>query len=359
MYYEDLSENKKRYFNILCKEFPDWLKEYIDTIPMWRIDSISADSGITYTKLFPKHEWYSNLDHSVAVALITWNFTKNKILTLTALFHDIGTPVFKHCIDFMNPKNEQEMEEKRKEVLKNSTELQNLLKNDQINWELLTIPTKYPLIKAENPKLSIERLENIFHQCYFFYQILDLNEIEKYYTKLEIVPNESNKEELGFQDIETAETFLEKTRKLWEIWISDTIRSHMQFIADICHSMIYLKFVTIDDLYQNSETEFIRKIENCPQEDIKNAWKNYTQTTTWNKHEYLKPNKYSCHTSIQRKYVNPLVKQNENYYRRIYNLSRKAFEIIDTYLKLPSQGYNYLDFNFIPYKEKTGFILKK
>ncbi len=59
------------------------------------------DCGNDYTNLFPKHPWHSNLDHSVGVALILWNFTHDKKQTLAGLFHDIATPTFKHCIDFM------------------------------------------------------------------------------------------------------------------------------------------------------------------------------------------------------------------------------------------------------------------
>ena len=150
MYYDDLSETKKKYFHILSEDFPNWLNEYIDTIPMWRIDSISADSGITYTQIFPKHEWYSNLDHSVATALITWHFTKNRSLTLSALFHDIGNPVFKHCIDFMKQGNEQEIENRIQNIITSSEEIQKLLKRDQIKSEWISFPKEYPLIKAEN-----------------------------------------------------------------------------------------------------------------------------------------------------------------------------------------------------------------
>ena len=102
MYYETISEKLKACFKILSPEFPEWLHDYINTPAMLRISGTSIDCGCDYTALIPKHEWYSNLDHSVGVALIIWNFTKDKKQTLAGLFHDISTPVFKHCIDFMN-----------------------------------------------------------------------------------------------------------------------------------------------------------------------------------------------------------------------------------------------------------------
>ena len=101
-YYEKLNETIKEYFKVLSKDFPEFLYEYIDTPPMQRIGKIGCGCGTDYTKVFNNKFFYTNLEHSIGVALIVWNFTKDKKQTLAGLFHDIATPVFKHCIDFMN-----------------------------------------------------------------------------------------------------------------------------------------------------------------------------------------------------------------------------------------------------------------
>ena len=36
------------------------------------------------------------------MALIVWHFTHDKKQILAGLFHDIATPTFKHCVDFLN-----------------------------------------------------------------------------------------------------------------------------------------------------------------------------------------------------------------------------------------------------------------
>lgn len=100
-YLENLNEEVREYFKILSPEFPEWLLEYINTPEMQRIDGISLNCGTDYSNLFNIKYWYSNLDHSVGVALIVWNFTHSKKQTLAGLFHDIATPTFKHSIDFM------------------------------------------------------------------------------------------------------------------------------------------------------------------------------------------------------------------------------------------------------------------
>lgn len=101
---------------------------------MQRIGKIGCACGTDYTKIFNNKFFYSNLEHSIGVALIIWNFTKDKKQTIAGLFHDIATPVFKHCIDFMNGDHEtqESTEELTTYMIKNSKEIMELLKRDEI-----------------------------------------------------------------------------------------------------------------------------------------------------------------------------------------------------------------------------------
>ena len=76
-YFETLDSEIKEYFKILSNEIPDFLNKYINTKEMQKQSGISVSCGTYYTKLFDKMIWYSSLDHSVAVSLIVWHFTKN------------------------------------------------------------------------------------------------------------------------------------------------------------------------------------------------------------------------------------------------------------------------------------------
>ena len=99
-----IEKNKKLikdYYKILSPDYPEWLDEYIKTERMQKQQYISVTCGKVYSKLF-EFDDYSSLDHSIAVALIIWNFTHDKKQTLSGLFHDIATPAFKHCVDFLN-----------------------------------------------------------------------------------------------------------------------------------------------------------------------------------------------------------------------------------------------------------------
>ena len=98
----------ERYYKILCPEYPDFLNPYVALPIMQRLGGIGLLCGTDWTPLFHNKFFYSRLNHSVGVALIIWNFTKDKKQTLAGLFHDISTPVFKHCIDFMNGDHEKQ-----------------------------------------------------------------------------------------------------------------------------------------------------------------------------------------------------------------------------------------------------------
>ena len=133
-YLDMVNSEVRKYFTILSADFPEWLIEYINTNAMQRLKHISQNCGTDYTKIFPVRFHYSTLEHSVAVALIMWNFTHDKKQTLAGLFHDIATPAFRHCIDFMNGDSltQESTEAYTKKILEESTDIMALLKRDGI-----------------------------------------------------------------------------------------------------------------------------------------------------------------------------------------------------------------------------------
>lgn len=160
-YFENLNEMIKQYFSILSEEIPDFLYDYVNTTEMQKQNGISVTCGTIYSKLFGERIWYSSLDHSVGVALIIWHFTKNKKQTLAGLFHDISTPAFKHCIDFMNGdyKKQESTEDSTVQTISNSKEIMALLIRDNIKLEEVSDYHIYPIADNDTPQLSADRLE--------------------------------------------------------------------------------------------------------------------------------------------------------------------------------------------------------
>ena len=207
-YFENTNETLREYFNILSSDIPDFLNDYINTPEMQKQAGISVTCGTCYSKLFNTTLWYSSLDHSVAVALIVWNFTKDKKQTISALLHDIATPVFKHCIDYMNGdyENQESTENLTTKIISESKEIMSLLDKDGIKLEEVCDYHIYPIADNDTPRLAADRLEYTFSNGMGVrINFWDLDEIKQIYETIEIQTNEDGLPELGFKDLKMAE----------------------------------------------------------------------------------------------------------------------------------------------------------
>lgn len=89
----------------------------------------------------------------------------------------------------------------------------------------------------------------------------------------------------------------------------------------------------------------VDKIINCKDRYISNTFSKFQKITCVHDSDKRVSNKYCINVKTKRRYVNPLVSEN-NIYGRVYDLSKKAKKDIDKYLKLPIDGYVYLDLDF-------------
>lgn len=347
-YLENLNEIIQKYFKILSNEFPEFLYDYINTPEMQKQAGISVTCGTIYSKMYDQM-WYSSLDHSVAVALIIWNFTKDKKQTLSGLFHDIATPVFKHTIDFMNKDYEKQesTEELTTKIISESTEIMNLLNRDGIKIEEVCDYHIYPIADNDTPMLSSDRLEyTLSNALGSVEKIWGLKEIEEIYKNIEIQKNEDGIQELGFKNLEISEKFVHTMSILSRLYRREKTIFSMQLLADIMKKMSVQNMITVNDLYKLSEKEIISKIENCNDENISkcfNIWKNATEINT---SDTLPINKYFV--SIEKmkvRYINPLVRNNGKY-TRILDISENAKKDIEQALTYKAAKYTYLDFEF-------------
>ncbi len=175
-YIDTIDDRIKEYFSILEPNYPVWLNDYINTKELLKQKYISVTSGTIYSDLFESNFFFSSLDHSVAVALIVWHFTHDKKQTLSGLFHDIATPVFKHSIDFLNGDymNQESTEDLTTEIIKNSKEIMALLKRDNIKLDSVNNYHIYPIADNDTPKLSADRLEYSMSNALFIYGLCDV-----------------------------------------------------------------------------------------------------------------------------------------------------------------------------------------
>ena len=288
--------------------------------------------------------WYNlfrfSLDHSVAVALIVWHFTHDKKQTLSGLFHDIATPVFKHCVDFLNGDymTQESTEDLTTNIIKNSKEIMKLLERDNIDVSEIDNYHMYPIADNDTPKLSADRLEYSLSNALFTYELLDLDAIAEIYNDIEIEKNEKGEVELGFKTKKIARNFVKVTSRLSVIYREDRTRYSMQLIADILKRLSDENKITKEDLYKLKESDVISIIENSKYSKIFNIWK-YAKKVKTSKE---KPeNVYYVYHGAKVRYIDPLFNG-----ERMSKCCKIAKKYIDNNLAYDMNNYVYLDFNF-------------
>ena len=349
-YLEKTNPMVKEYFKILSPEgIPDFLWDYINTPEMQKQNGISVSCGTIYSKMY-NQIWYSSLDHSIAVALIVWNFTKDKKQTLAGLFHDIATPVFKHTIDFMNGdyETQESTEELTTKIIENSQEIMSLLNRDNIKVEEVDNYHIYPIADNDTPQLAADRLEyTLSNGLGVTEKLWGLDEVKEIYQNIEIQKNEDGIEELGFKDKEKAEKFVHTMSKLSCLYRKIETKFSMQFLADIMKEMSKQNLITKKDLYKYQEKDIIEKIENCKYANISKCFKLWKNATKINQSDEPVNDKYCVNIDkVKVRYINPLVKMDENKFERVNKISEKADIDIENTLNYKTKKYAYLDFNF-------------
>lgn len=339
-YIDSVDKRVLDYFNVLEPNFPEWLNDYIETKELLKQRYISVTCGKIYSNLFEIDFFFSSLDHSVAVALIVWHFTHDKKQTLSGLFHDIATPVFKHCVDFLNGDymTQESTEDLTSKIIGSSKEIMDLLKRDNIKLEEVDDYHIYPVADNDTPKLSADRFEYSLSNALLTYKLSNIDDIKKIYNDVILDKDEEGTLELSFKSKATALEFVKITSKLSIIYRDDKTRYSMQLLADIIKKLNEDRLITKEDLYNMKESEVIEIIENSKYKDIFNIWKNAKNI----KVSKEKPeNVYFVHHGAKIRYIDPLVNK-----RRISSISKEAKKEIDKNLSYDMNNYVYLDFNF-------------
>ncbi|MBR3888395.1 MAG: hypothetical protein IKJ32_04780 [Clostridia bacterium] len=339
-YLDKVNKTTLDYFKILEPEFPEWLLDYINTPEMLKQQYISITCGTIYSDLFESDYFFSSLDHGIAVALIVWHFTHDRKQTLSGLFHDIATPVFKHCIDFLNGDyvTQESTEELTTKIITDSKEIMALLKRDNIKVSEVDDYHIYPIADNDTPKLSSDRLEYSLSNALMTYRLLEKEDIQEIYNDITVLKDENGVQELGFKTKEIASKFVKTTSRLSVIYREDRTRYSMKLIADIVKKLNEEKVITKQNLYEMKEQDVIDIIKNSKYSNIYNIWEKAKEVKTSKE----KPDGvYSVKLDTKVRYINPLVQEN-----RISNICKTTNQMIKDNLSYDMSNYVYLDLKF-------------
>lgn len=330
-----MSSKATRLFRLYEPEFPEWLNEYINTAELQTQKNVHTACGITETKLFNNAARYSSLEHSIGVALIIWHFTHDKKQTLAGLFHDIATPAFKHCVDFLhNDYMKQETTESRTSEFINKPDVVKLLKRDNIKLSEIDNYHLYPIADNDTPQLSAGRLEYTLSNIYAVFQIGNLSKVRRFYNDIEVGKNEKGEPELTFKTLEIARDFVKITSELSVCYRGYKDCYSMQFIADILGHLIEDGAFSENDLYNLSEDSVIKIINHSKYRGIFNIWRQSTEIKT---SKTCPKDVYSVHHPSKTRYIDPLVKG-----KRISKIDAESQKMIQKNLNTKFEDYAYI-----------------
>lgn len=363
-----LTPSLREYLKIFSPTFPAWLLKYIAAPEFQRLSGVSMINGVDYCSIYNFQNFNSVFSHSIGVALIIWNFTRDKKQTLAGLFHDIASPAFKHSIDYMNDdaENQESIEERTAQIIRDSKTITRQLKKDGILPSEISDYKLFPLADNEAPNLAADRLEYTFSNGLFLFDTWTLDEIKTFYADLTILKNESDLDEFSFQTPSIAAEFTTKNLTLSAIYHSDKVRAVSQFLGDMMQSMINSGYLNMDDLYVMSEREIIDWILSCGDKPMSDAFRNFQRSTTVYSGATAKKNCYCVSVKSKVRYITPLVltpadetvksakdqkaeDSAEPKAVRITSLDKKVKSAVDKYLDDKQSKYVGFDFDFKPY----------
>lgn len=341
------SFNIEEYYKILCPEFPNFLKKYIELPIMQRLSGIGLLCGTDWTSLYKNRFFYSRLDHSVGVALIIWNFTKDKTQTIAGLLHDVSTTVFSHVSDFRkgDALTQTSTEEPTTKMILSDSALCKLLESDGIEPKDVVDYHIYPIADNEIPSLSADRLEYMYPSGLALDGSWTFEEIAKTYNDLIILKNEENKEELGFKTIGMAELYCKKFCMIGHILQLNENKLSLQLLSQIMSKAVELDVLQEEDFMTLSESKIIEKIESFISKKtlsieeqkfatMYNTFRKMTKVEHTN--QKLPEDKYFCVSlKVKQRYINPLVKvgANSQQAKRLSEVSDFANKLIKDFLE--------------------------
>ncbi len=316
----------EKYHKILSPDRPAFLEKYIQLPLLQRLKGVGLLCGTDWTRLYKNRIYYSRLDHSIGVALIIWNFTKDKKQTLAGLFHDVSTPVFSHVSDFRkgDALTQTLTEEDNAGILKNDPELARLLQEDGLKIEEISDYHIYPVADNEIPRLSADRLEYMFPSGMALDGSWDLASIKKVYEDITVLTNEEGRSELGFNSPELALEYCRRFCMIGHILQLNENKLTLHMLGQIMNRAVEAGLLNEEDFMNKSEKEIMKVLD---QSDDR-LYKTFrTMTSIEHTDQPLPQDQYFCISlNVKQRYIDPLVGS-----ARLSAISPFARKIIDDF----------------------------
>ena len=344
-YPEGRNFDTAEYHKILSPDFPSFLKEYSSVPSMKRLKGVGLLCGTDWTSLYKNRFYYSRFDHSIGVALIVWHFTRDKIQTLSGLFHDIATPIFSHVAEFRkgDALTQTDSETGTERVIRSDDALCALLERDGIPVEKICDYHIYPVADNERPQLSADRLEYMFPSGAALQGSWTLGEIQAVYEDIRILKNERGIDELGFSSLPAAEEYCRKFCETGHILQLNENKLTLQLLADVVSLAVKYGIISEDECFSLSERQAVERFDaadSCNYPDFTRLYRTFRTMTKIRHTDAPLENHYCVNLLVKQRYINPLVAVDGGEKgRRLSDVSEKSAHLIEDFLRYKDSEY--------------------
>lgn len=253
-------------------KIPTFLKKYLVCNSLTRLKKVGYFCGMDYAskEIYDFTEYISRFDHSLTVALLVYKLTKDKLSTLQGLFHDVGTPVFSHVIDYMNQDyEEQESTEKYTEkIIMNDKYLLKCLSKDKINPKDIVNFKENSVVDNKRPKLCADRLDGVILTGIGWTKNINKKDIKNIVNSILLYHNEDNELEIGFNNINVFNKVLEVSKSIDKECHSNEDNYMMNLLANITKLGINNNYFTYEDLFKYNEEDIMNILNCCDNKEI-------------------------------------------------------------------------------------------
>ncbi|MCR5663597.1 MAG: hypothetical protein K6G17_01815 [Oscillospiraceae bacterium] len=299
-------ENRDELLNLYHAGQPAFLTPFLETPELLRLRGVGMNCGCEYTAFprFCRLPRYSRFSHSLGAALIVWHFTGDKAQTLSALFHDLATPVFAHVVDFLRGDylRQEATEARTEEILRGSAEIGRLLEELAIPVEAVTDYHRYPVADNDAPRLSSDRLEYTMGNALGF-GFASMQELAAWYGELRVAAAPDGQIELGFGDARAALGFARTALRCSRVYVSDEDRYAMQMLSELLAEALRRGVIDEGDLYA-TEAALIEKLER--DESLLRVWRGFRALRRMRSDEAAPPEKRRV-IPAKKRFIDPLV----------------------------------------------------
>lgn len=367
----------ERYQKILCPDFPQFLKKYLDLKILERLKGIGLLCGTDWTPLFHNRFYYSRYDHSLNCALIVWNWTRDKKKALAALFHDVSTPAFSHVIDFKNGDalTQESTEDKNAAMILKDAELAAALAQDGLAASDVCDYHKFSICDNEVPQLSADRLEYMFPSGAALEGWFSLRAIKRFYGDLFVAKDERGRDEFCFKTKKIALDYFRRILKIGYFLQRNKDKIAMELMARVVDKAIACGELREDELWLLSEREIIQRWDALLREaegekenrledqdarrDFLRLYKTYRTMKKVRGSSAPLDGFFCVQLAVKRRWINPLVAQTEESPRTNEaaplsletgsGASQKARRVCDVSPRAQKERDRFLAYNDTPY----------